>query len=177
MWEKTEKCSSQVSIRSITQIYHIYTDAEDLKATNHHLLEDGTRERSNDLISFDHFLLVFTADFWEILNTKCFSSKKTLNQWSVKVETSSQIILYQNLIEGELQNNKLFWFTFLPFFSRVVSILEVNRPTHGPVTLHGHSAGCRRVWSLLLNSDRNRQTNKRTSQTFNHKFMFKCIKI
>ena len=136
----------------------------------------------NDLLPFDHLLHVLTVDFWKILNTKCSSLKKTLNQWNVKVETSCQTILWLDLIEGELQNNKLFWFRFLPFFSRLISILEIYRLKHGPVTLHGHSAGCRRVWSLLVNPDRKRQTNqtkqkKPNHQNFNHKFIFICIKI
>ena len=62
-----------------------------------------------------------------------------------------------NLIEAELQNIRLIWFKFLPSVSRVLSIFEGNIQIHGPVTLHGHTAGYRSC-SLLVHTDRTTHT-------------------
>ena len=62
---------------------------------------------------------------------------------------------------------------FLPFFSRVVFMFEADWVTNGPFTLHGYTAGHRRVCPLLVDTDRNRQKRPRQYSNF-QKHTFCC---
>lgn len=47
----------------------------------------------------------------------------------------------------------LWWSLNLPLFQRIMSAFEIYQAIYGMVALHGHTAGYRQVWSLLLDSD------------------------
>lgn len=113
---------------------------------------------------------------------KCITIMKNLIQTEPAQKTMTMSLGFMRMIDqwsmkadGDLQRNKQFW--FLLVFVRMVFILEGNRLNHRWVTLHGHTAGCRRVRSLLVNPD-DKHTDKPThllKQHYVEMSVFLCV--